>query len=178
MSEQSNPIAEEQENQESEVAQTQATPAAEQPAAATTQKTPSVSLKDRDFESSNEDEDDYDEEDELEEDEEEDLHVEGPAEYVQRERSGRGRRIGSDVRPDDVDYKNIPVLSAFWIDGVASFRVVEHALRQRCNAASLLQSSALVICALAIHGRANPDRAEAQVIYGQAKKAYRRTSRN
>ncbi len=113
MSEQSNPIAEDQENQESEVAQTQATPAAEQPAAATTQKTPSVSLKDRDFESSDEDEDDYDEEDEFEEDEEEDLHVEGPAEYVQRERSGRGRRIGSDVRPDDVDYKNIPVLSRF-----------------------------------------------------------------
>jgi small subunit ribosomal protein S18 len=38
---------------------------------------------------------------------------EGPAEYVQREKSGRGRRIGSEVRPDDVDYKNIPLLSRF-----------------------------------------------------------------
>jgi small subunit ribosomal protein S18 len=38
---------------------------------------------------------------------------EGPAEYVQREKSGRGRRIGGDVRPDDVDYKNIPLLSRF-----------------------------------------------------------------
>jgi small subunit ribosomal protein S18 len=39
--------------------------------------------------------------------------VSAPAEYVQRERSGRGRRIGSEVRPDDVDYKNIPLLSRF-----------------------------------------------------------------
>ena len=38
---------------------------------------------------------------------------EGPAEYIQREKSGRGRRIGSEVRPDDVDYKNIPLLSRF-----------------------------------------------------------------
>ncbi len=38
---------------------------------------------------------------------------EGPAEYVQREKSGRGRRIGGEVRPDDVDYKNIPLLSRF-----------------------------------------------------------------
>ena len=39
--------------------------------------------------------------------------AEGPAEYVQREKSGRGRRIGGDVRPEDVDYKNIPLLSRF-----------------------------------------------------------------
>jgi small subunit ribosomal protein S18 len=39
--------------------------------------------------------------------------IEGPAEYVQREKSGRGRRIGGDVRPEDVDYKNIPLLSRF-----------------------------------------------------------------
>ena len=42
-----------------------------------------------------------------------DTRVEGPAEYVQREKSGRGRRIGNEVRADDVDYKNIPLLSRF-----------------------------------------------------------------
>lgn len=54
---------------------------------------------------------DYEEEDEEEEDD--GLYVEGPAEYVQRERSGRGRRVGGEVRPDDVDYKNVPLLSRF-----------------------------------------------------------------
>lgn len=61
--------------------------------------------------------DDADEEDDDEEDDEEEGDdgpvVEGPAEYVQREKSGRGRRIGGDVRPEDVDYKNIPLLSRF-----------------------------------------------------------------
>ncbi len=65
---------------------------------------------------------DYDDsedlDDELEDDEEEeddgvDARVEGPAEYVQREKSGRGRRIGNEVRAEDVDYKNIPLLSRF-----------------------------------------------------------------
>jgi small subunit ribosomal protein S18 len=64
-----------------------------------------------------EDEDDesYDDEsdEEGDESEEDEVYVSGPAEYVQRERSGRGRRIGGDVRPEDVDYKNIPVLSRF-----------------------------------------------------------------
>jgi small subunit ribosomal protein S18 len=63
----------------------------------------------------------YEEDDEFDGDEAEDEGdedgddnvVEGPAEYVQREKSGRGRRIGSEVRPDDVDYKNIPLLSRF-----------------------------------------------------------------
>jgi small subunit ribosomal protein S18 len=41
------------------------------------------------------------------------LRVEGPSQYVQRERGGRVRRIGGDVRPEDVDYKNIPLLSRF-----------------------------------------------------------------
>ena len=50
--------------------------------------------------------------DEGEESDEEE-QVSAPAEYVQRERSGRGRRIGGEVRPDDVDYKNIPLLSRF-----------------------------------------------------------------
>ncbi len=58
-------------------------------------------------------EDEEDEEDEDLEDEEDDLYVEGPAEYVQREKSGRGRRIGGDIRIEDVDYKNIPLLSRF-----------------------------------------------------------------
>ncbi|HXF60413.1 MAG TPA: 30S ribosomal protein S18 [Caldilineaceae bacterium] len=62
-----------------------------------------------------EDDDDYDDEEEDEEDEseEDELYVSGPAEYVQREKSGRGRRIGNEVRPEDVDYKNIPLLSRF-----------------------------------------------------------------
>jgi small subunit ribosomal protein S18 len=59
--------------------------------------------------------DDFEDESDEEGDESEDdeVYVSGPAEYVQRERSGRGRRIGGDVRPEDVDYKNIPVLSRF-----------------------------------------------------------------
>jgi small subunit ribosomal protein S18 len=40
-------------------------------------------------------------------------YVEGPATYIERERGGRSRRIGSDVKVDDIDYKNIPLLSRF-----------------------------------------------------------------
>ena len=36
-----------------------------------------------------------------------------PAQYVEREGSGRTRRIGSDVRYDEIDYKNIGLLSRF-----------------------------------------------------------------
>lgn len=61
--------------------------------------------------------DDFDTEDETDDEgdeaEGEETVAEGPAEYVQREKSGRGRRIGGDVRPEDVDYKNIPLLSRF-----------------------------------------------------------------
>ena len=57
------------------------------------------------------DDDDYDDEDEEEDEDSPDFSA--PAEYVQRERSGRGRRIGSEVHPDDVDYKNVPLLSRF-----------------------------------------------------------------
>jgi small subunit ribosomal protein S18 len=57
------------------------------------------------------DSDDGDEDEGEEGDDEEQFNA--PAEYVQRERSGRGRRIGGEVRPDDVDYKNIPLLSRF-----------------------------------------------------------------
>jgi small subunit ribosomal protein S18 len=62
-----------------------------------------------------EEDDDFDGDDEGDDEEEgeEGNVVEGPAEYVQREKSGRGRRIGGDVRPEDVDYKNIPLLSRF-----------------------------------------------------------------
>jgi small subunit ribosomal protein S18 len=59
------------------------------------------------------DEEEGGEEEGGEVEEEEERYVSGPAEYVQRERSGRGRRIGSEVRPDDVDYKNVPLLSRF-----------------------------------------------------------------
>lgn len=60
-----------------------------------------------------EEEDDFDGEEDEGDEEGDGNVVEGPAEYVQREKSGRGRRIGSEVRPDDVDYKNIPLLSRF-----------------------------------------------------------------
>jgi len=65
-----------------------------------------------------EEDNDFDGEDEDEATEDEGVDdegpaAEGPAEYVQREKSGRGRRIGGDVRPEDVDYKNIPLLSRF-----------------------------------------------------------------
>lgn len=56
-------------------------------------------------------EDDYDDYDEAEEDDSN--YVAGPAEYVQREKGGRARRIGSDIRVSDIDYKNIPMLSRF-----------------------------------------------------------------
>lgn len=37
----------------------------------------------------------------------------GPEEYVEREKGTRGRRVGSDIRLDDIDYKNVPLLSRF-----------------------------------------------------------------
>ncbi len=40
-------------------------------------------------------------------------YVEGPAAYVQRERRGRGRRIGSDIRVEDINYKNTMMLTRF-----------------------------------------------------------------
>ena len=67
------------------------------------------------FESNDDDDDDDDDDRDDDDDMDDDDNdvVEGPAEYVQREKSGRGRRIGGDVRPEDVDYKNIPLLSRF-----------------------------------------------------------------
>src|SRR5262249_5680780 len=64
-----------------------------------------------------EEDDDFDNDndgDDEEDEGEEEAVVEGPAEYVQREKSGRGRRIGGDVRPEDVDYKISPFLPRFW----------------------------------------------------------------
>lgn len=49
-------------------------------------------------------------EDEIEDDEE---GFRAPEQYVEREGSGRPRRIGSDVRYDEIDYKNIGLLSRF-----------------------------------------------------------------
>ncbi|GIK71498.1 MAG: hypothetical protein BroJett021_04860 [Chloroflexota bacterium] len=56
------------------------------------------------------DEDSYDDEDV---DVDEDEGFTAPAQYVEREGSGRPRRIGSDVRIDEIDYKNIGLLSRF-----------------------------------------------------------------
>jgi small subunit ribosomal protein S18 len=49
-------------------------------------------------------------EDEVEDDDE---GFRAPEQYVEREGSGRPRRIGSDVRYDEIDYKNIGLLSRF-----------------------------------------------------------------
>ena len=49
----------------------------------------------------------------MEEAEEEEEGVPGPEEYVERERGGRSRRVGSDVRLEDIDYKNVAMLSRF-----------------------------------------------------------------
>jgi small subunit ribosomal protein S18 len=54
-----------------------------------------------------------DSDDEAEGADDDERFVGGPAEYVERERGGRGRRVGSDVRLSDIDYKNIPLLSRF-----------------------------------------------------------------
>jgi small subunit ribosomal protein S18 len=81
---------------------------------------PSVSLVDRspsrddDYdEDEDEDDDEYEGEDEDEDDESGTRYVSGPSDYVQRERGGRGRRIGSDVRIEEIDFKNVPLLSRF-----------------------------------------------------------------
>lgn len=94
MSDQINPTSEEQDDEEIKAARLAAPPAT------------AAYEGEEDYE-------DADTEGEDEADEEESPAAEGPAEYVQREKSGRGRRIGGDVRPEDVDYKNIPLLSRF-----------------------------------------------------------------
>jgi small subunit ribosomal protein S18 len=47
-----------------------------------------------------------------EEDGEEEGGRSGPEEYVEREKGDR-RRVGSDVKIDDINYKNVPLLSRF-----------------------------------------------------------------
>lgn len=56
--------------------------------------------------------------DESEDEDEEvvERSVEGPAQYAPREKGGRMQRVGRDVRADDVNYKNIGLLSRF-LDG-------------------------------------------------------------
>lgn len=112
MSEQVNPTADEQ----NETMQPESAPAMSQtPAPAAVPQPPA-----RPQSSANLDAVDVDDEDDTDEDADEsgeeggdEGYVEGPAEYVQREKSGRGRRIGGEVRPEDVDYKNITLLSRF-----------------------------------------------------------------
>jgi small subunit ribosomal protein S18 len=102
MSDQINPTSEEQEEAE-EVRTPRPTPPSAAP----------LYEADDDFDGDDDNDDDDMDEGDDEEAGEEDVRAEGPAEYVQREKSGRGRRIGGDVRPEDVDYKNIPLLSRF-----------------------------------------------------------------
>ncbi len=63
------------------------------------------------FADDGDDDADEDFDDDIEEDEDEGFTA--PAQYVEREGSGRSRRIGSDVRIDEIDYKNIGLLSRF-----------------------------------------------------------------
>lgn len=65
------------------------------------------------YDGDSDDTDDDRDDDDSDDSDDDSSSPEGPAEYVQREKSGRGRRIGGEVRPDDVDYKNIPLLSRF-----------------------------------------------------------------
>ncbi len=57
-----------------------------------------------------------DDADDEEEEESVERSVEGPAQYAPREKGGRMQRVGRDVRADDVNYKNIGLLSRF-LDG-------------------------------------------------------------
>lgn len=37
----------------------------------------------------------------------------GPEEYTEREKTGRSRRVSNDVKLDDIDFKNVSMLSRF-----------------------------------------------------------------
>src|SRR5690606_37935395 len=94
--------------------------AAQEPATQERQPAPRPEARRAEYDDDDEDEydgdgddDEFEDEYEDDQDEDDDLYVEGPAEYVQRERGGRGRGIGGDVRPDEIDYKNIALLSRF-----------------------------------------------------------------
>jgi small subunit ribosomal protein S18 len=65
------------------------------------------------FSSDDDDDDDDDLDDDDRDDDDDDERFTAPAQYVEREGSGRPRRIGSDVRYDEIDYKNIGLLSRF-----------------------------------------------------------------
>lgn len=57
-------------------------------------------------------ESDPDEDAEGEDEGDEEGGFSGPEEYVEREKGDR-RRVGSDVKLDDINYKNVPLLSRF-----------------------------------------------------------------
>lgn len=78
--------------------------------------TQSRTREDDDYDGYDDDDDydDYDDDDDYDDYEEaETRYVDGPADYVQRERRGRGRRIGSDIRVEEINYKNISLLTRF-----------------------------------------------------------------
>jgi ribosomal protein S18 len=160
MSDQINPTSEEQEEIE-EIT----TPRVPQPAAAF----------DADDDFDGDDNLDVDDDDDLGDDDLDDNVVEGPAEYVQREKSGRGRRIGGDVRPEDVDYKNIPLLSRF-LDRRG--RILSRR-KTRVSAASSRLSSAPAIWRSCHTRQIKPESCAAsagKVTYGEAKNARRGTA--
>ena len=59
------------------------------------------------------DDDDGEEDDEEEVFEYEEVAVDGPTIYAPQEVRGRARRIGNDVRVEDINYKNVSLLTRF-----------------------------------------------------------------
>lgn len=132
MSEQTNPTAEEEQMEQqaaeetaaestatestaTESTEVEAAPAAENKPAPAPAKAPAPRARYDD----DDDDDDYEDyEDDYEEYDEEDdglveREVDGPSTYQPRERGGRVKRIGNDVRVADINYKNIQLLSRF-----------------------------------------------------------------
>lgn len=108
MSEQVNPTAEE----EVISTETSEAPPAAPPAASAPRSIRPDEYRPRDDDS--DDDDDFDgDDDDFDGDEDDDNYVDGPATYIQPERGGRPRRIGSDVRVDEINYKNVSLLSRF-----------------------------------------------------------------
>lgn len=117
MSDQTTPTPEREET-ETPAVEAVDTPVAEAvvmpPAPSTPPPAPPIFADDDiDDDADDETDDDSFEDDDVEDDADEDERFTAPAQYVEREGSGRPRRIGSDVRIDEIDYKNIGLLSRF-----------------------------------------------------------------
>ena len=111
MTEQINPTPEEEAGEAAQQEVGAPSPASARPSVSLVDRRPSRGDSFDDEDSDGDNRDDDDEYADEEEDESSTRYVSGPSDYVQRERGGR--RIGSDVRIDEIDYKNVPLLSRF-----------------------------------------------------------------